>query len=154
MIGFKDDTSERELFVGLHFNIFYSLRRGSNHTMASALTLDDFHSKIYHDTDYNCSHFVRDLWLFLTNQDIYDLVHAWNARNLQMAMRHRVGLQRLQMPTDPCIVLFHKHGDPPHSGVYLEGMVFHMTTDGPRLQDLGFVSLSFDSAKFYLCNTK
>lgn len=118
------------------------------------LTLDDFHSEVYHDTENNCSHFVRKLWAFLTGEDICDLVHAWNSKNLPMAMRHRVGLERLKMPTDPCIVLFHRAGDPPHSGIYIEGRIFHMTTDGPRLQELSFVSSTFDSTKFYLCNTK
>ena len=122
--------------------------------MSNATCVDDFHFKIYDSKNYNCSHFTRDLWLFLKGQDICDMVYAWNSNDLPNAMASRKGLNRLEKPVDPCIALFARKGDPPHIGVFIEGMIFHMTENGPELQDLSFVMANFDSVKYYLCNTK
>ena len=122
--------------------------------MANETCIDDFHFKTYDSSNYNCSHFTRDLWLFLKGQDICDMVCAWNSNNLPSAMSSRKGLERLDNPIDPCIALFSRKGDPPHIGVFIEGMIFHMTENGPELQNFSFVSANFQSVKYYLCNTK
>jgi len=115
--------------------------------------LDDYHQKEYHSTDYNCSHFVRDLWFDLTGQDICDLVGAFNSGRLGPAMSVRRGLVRLDNPEDPCIVWFVLPGFTPHVGIFVERGVFHMTPDGPRYQPLALLQNLYQNTKFYKCQT-
>ncbi len=122
--------------------------------MSGEKELDDFHFKKYDRLNYNCSHFVRDLWMFLEGQDICDMVSAWNSNSLSDAMSSRKGLWKLENPVQPCIALFARKGDPPHVGVFMQGMIFHMTETGPELQNLSYVLSTFESVKYYLCNTK
>lgn len=114
-------------------------------------SLDDFMGLSYHEISYNCSHFVRDLWLHLTGCDISDLVGAWNSGNLATAMVSRKNLILLNQIEEPCIAMFQCPKEVPHVGVIIEGRVFHMTPDGPRLHNLDFVSNQYKSTKFYQC---
>lgn len=112
--------------------------------------LDDFHTKTYHPTEYNCSHFLRDVWLFLKGVDIGPMVGAFNSGDLRTAMESRKDLVAMDDPIDPSIAWFVTHAnDPPHVGVYMEGRIFHMTPEGPRIQDLSFVAAQYKKVKFY-----
>ena len=111
--------------------------------------LDELWLKKYDQKLYNCSHFCRDAWLMLTGADISDMVGAWNSGSLAEAMRSREDLRRLESPGDRCIVMCQKPGKPPHVGVYVEGRVFHMTPDGPKMHDLSFIKSSYNSVKYY-----
>lgn len=115
------------------------------------MNINDFHLKRYDAHKYNCSHFVRDLWLFLVGTDIADLVGAWNSGNLSESMAKRSDLIRLNEACGPCIALFQKAGTTPHIGVFIEEKIFHMTPEGPRLQELSFVSQQYTNVKFYRC---
>lgn len=112
--------------------------------------MNQFLSKVYHATEYNCSHFVRDVWLFLTGNDIEDLVVAWNCGQLPQAMKSRKGLTRIDKPQQPCIIMLQRPNEPPHVGVYIERKIFHMTADGgPILQDLSQASQGY-KVSYYL----
>ena len=116
------------------------------------MNLDDYHLKQYHETEYNCSHFVRDLWLELVGEDITDLVGAFNSGRLGPAMECRRGLSRLDAPIDPCLVWFVIPGFAPHVGIFVQRGVFHMTPDGPRHQPLALLSNLYRQTKFYTCH--
>lgn len=114
------------------------------------MSLDDFYNKQYHRSDYNCSHFVRDVWLFLKGVDISDLVGAFNSGELITAMKARSDLTALEKPLDPSIAWFQTDPkEPPHVGIYIEGQIFHMTPDGPKLHPLLWVSSQYKKVKFY-----
>lgn len=121
------------------------------------MSLDDFWGKEYHETDYNCSHFVRDLWLELTGVDISALVGAWNSGSLSQAMARRDDLERLESPClhSPCIALCSNPGDPPHVGIVFDGRsMFHMTPEGPKVHTLSYLNTCYDAIKYYLCQPK
>lgn len=116
------------------------------------LDLDQFYEKQYNEAEYNCSHFVRDVWLYLKGVDISALVGAWNSGSLATAMAQRTDLTRLTEPQSPCIGMCANPGDPPHVGIVFDGRsMFHMTPDGPKVHSLSFIQTQYKSVKFYLC---
>lgn len=115
------------------------------------MILDKYFSKEYDAKNYNCSHFVRDVWLELKGSDLTAMLCAWNSGNLIEAIKHRKDLTKLDKPVDPCIILFQKPNTPPHAAIWIDGGVFHLTDNGARLDDFDCVSSCYQRWNFYLC---
>lgn len=113
--------------------------------------LDQFLNRRFDNSNYNCSHFVRDIWLHLTGIDLTGMACAWNKGELPQAMARRNDIVRLECPQSPCIVMFQRPGDCPHCGVWIDGKVLHLTDKGARFDEFEFVSIGFKRWNFYRC---
>lgn len=118
------------------------------------LDTDKYLSKRFHITNYNCWHFVRDVWFELTNEMLYDYTPAKTTKyELQLAAedaRYRF----VQVPKDtgkhlPLIVLMKRYRDVPHIGVLYKGKVLHLRPEGVMYQPLDVASVGFDDVLFY-----
>ena len=99
------------------------------------MNIDDFLDRIYDIKKYNCSHFVAELWLHLTGEDISHLCQAFvgNGDEYLKKIRHRV---KLRKPESPCVAMMTNKMLPPHAGIYLDGRIIHITEQGVIRADL------------------
>lgn len=104
--------------------------------------LNKFVNRVYHHSDYNCSHFVAEVWLFLTGEELPFL-------NKPMTLTNRLFKKPLKKRCDPCIVMFRSSGCTAHAGVYTQGGVLHLTEQGVRHQTVDYIAMSYDSVRYY-----
>lgn len=101
-----------------------------------------FLDRQYHPRCYNCSHFVAEVWLFLTGEELPFL-------NKPMTVSNRLFKKPLKQKQDPCIVMFRSSGATAHAGIYIKGGVLHLTEQGVRHQSVDHVGLTYDSVRYY-----
>lgn len=112
----------------------------------------------FHWRNYNCFHFVRDVWLDLTGVDLGDLSPteatpgsmqgAFTAGEEALLGANKVA--RIPRPVDPCIVLMLRPRVLNHVGIFTQRRVLHLA---PRLQvrleDFKLATMSFNEVRFY-----
>jgi len=113
--------------------------------------VDRYLGKKFHLRDYNCWHFVRDVWFELTGDMLYDYTpDKLNRHELDLAAEdatHRfVALER---PVSHTIVLMKRARDTPHIGVMYKGKVLHLRPEGAMYQPLDVASVGFSKILFY-----
>lgn len=113
--------------------------------------VDRFLQKEFSYRDYNCFHFVRDVWLELTGNDLGDQtpqspgVDTYNQKALLVANT----LLALAMPEDPSIVLLQRDRLEPHVGVFYKGRVLHLNRKGAYYMPLSQVTPGYTTVGFY-----
>ena len=115
------------------------------------MNIDPYFLKVYDADNYNCAHFVSDLWEDYTGQNIREkllpLLQPVKQRSAPFNLRKN--FIKLTHPEEPCIVLLHRRRCGAHVGFYLSGKVFHITDVRVELVPLNIVSIGFDSVGFY-----
>ena len=101
--------------------------------------------------DYNCAHFVADVWEQETGEDIRPILTGFlttkDKRTAKPNLIH--DLKRIDGPASPCIVLFRRARATPHVGIFLRGRVLHLTDKGPIRQLLALARIGYSSVRFY-----
>lgn len=122
-------------------------------------TVDKYLSKRFHIDRYNCWHFVRDVWMELTGNLLYDYTPSLTTKyELELAAEDAV--HRFSDVTDsvrgheshiggPLIVLMQQPRSTPHIGVLFGGKVLHLRPYGARWEPLGAASVGFSKVSFY-----
>lgn len=113
--------------------------------------MDEFFKKEYNSKEYNCAHFVADLWEYITGDDIRHILNGFllpaKDRFVSSEIRHQ--FEKLEKPVNPCIVLMQRPRTAPHVGLWFNGKVFHIQKDGPQYQPLDVATLGFKTHRFY-----
>lgn len=103
--------------------------------------------KKYDRQTYNCGHFVRDVWLHLTGEDIGEMVIAFQSGDLKTYSKHHKNRLRISKPSSPCLVVMRmQNQDTPHVGVFYNNKVLHIVDRGVRnqqLEDLSDYNLTY-----------
>lgn len=100
--------------------------------------MDKLFEAVYNKKSYNCFHFARDVWREVTGRD----------RLIGSPQELRSIFERIDSPTDPCLVVF-TGGRDTHIGVYFEGRVMHLTESGVSRERLASASVGFKKVSFY-----
>lgn len=118
-------------------------------------TIDAYLSKKFHMTNYNCWHFVSDVWEQLTGVKLNDFTpkHITKAE-LELAAQgataqHFVEVERSQVI--PLIVLMQQPQTAPHVGVLIKGKVLHLKPCGAAYEALDVARIGFSKVSFYTC---
>lgn len=107
------------------------------------VSLDDFLVKEYNYNNYNCSHFVSEVWTHLTGENISEICDAFvngNPGEYVTLIRHRT---KIRAPENPCVVIMQNPNVAPHAGVYVNDRVFHLTENGPKFDDICVLTAFF-----------
>lgn len=118
------------------------------------MSIDRFFERTYDRTNYNCLHFVAEVWSAETGEDVKErlslLLAAFSGPDKRHALTrgHVRAFRRLAAPLSPSLALMERPGYEPHAGVYLRGRVLHITPSGveffpPSLAMRGFTSIRF-----------
>lgn len=115
------------------------------------MTIDPFFARQYNEGDYNCAHFVAEVWEHLSGADIRETLNGLllppKSRFVRGAMRRE--FVRLEKPKNPCIVLMHRKGDAAHVGLFMCNKVLHIRREGVAFQPLDIAMMGFKTYRFY-----
>ena len=117
------------------------------------MNYNDYFDKTYDEREYNCVHFVCDLW-----------EASGKGPGLRVAlnglMRPPVDrvfalsdLRRLNVHANPQegLVAYMRRKGQVHVGVWTEGKILHLSRDGVKLEPLETIKMSFTSVRFLSC---
>lgn len=118
-------------------------------------TIDAYLRKKFHITNYNCWHFVRDVWQELTGTTLYDFTPAHTSKaELELAahdaVQHFVQVER-GPGCGPLIVLMQQTKTAPHVGVLIKGKVLHLKPCGAAYEAFDVARIGFSKVSFYTC---
>lgn len=88
--------------------------------------------RVFSLTQYNCWHFLRDVWLDVTGRDLGDRVPA-SVNGYRQRFEHGAAFEheRIDDPVSPCIAYFPKaRKATPHIGMYWRGKIIHLDRAG------------------------
>jgi hypothetical protein len=115
------------------------------------VSVDVYFGRQYDRKNYNCLHFVSDVWLESTGVDIRDkLANLFNPNRVPSKENFKA-FKRLDKPESPCIVLMSRRFSDPHVGVYIRGRVLHICELGVEFQPIEIVTFGFHTVRFYSC---
>ncbi len=115
------------------------------------MNLDSLYAKTYHAQDYNCAHFVCDVWRALTGRDITEIMQGFllPARTARQSLRR--DLKILRLPESPCIALMTSSVADPHVGIYLNRKIIDITSVGVRMTPVDVASVLHQRIGYYQC---
>lgn len=115
------------------------------------MSIDRYFFRVYHETEYNCLHFARDVWRDISGVDITDyLLPLFRPETKKPALSHFKHFRRLSRMEDPCLVLLTKPKlSTAHIGIFLRGRILHIQAAGVQYQPLDVVQLGFKTVRFY-----
>lgn len=116
------------------------------------MSIDAFFHRTYNKQSYNCAHFVSEVWLHLTGEDIALRLSGFLLPVLERRASFSIRrfFKRLERPKSPCVALFLRTGQAPHVGIYLDRKIFHIREGGSvEFQPLNVAAFGFERIHFY-----
>ncbi len=115
---------------------------------------DKYFGRKYDAKNYNCAHFVCDVWQDETGKDIRQAMGGFLAGrgDRRAILADLRAFKRLQAPQSPCIALFQSPRQAPHVGIFLRGRVLHISKEqGVRFDRMEYAALGAKKIGFYTC---
>lgn len=116
------------------------------------MSIDRYFNRRYNAANYNCAHFVCEVWKGLTGVDI---AHKFAGLMMPVAdtrtLRNGFSFERLAGPENPCIVLMQRPRYPSHVGIFIRGRIFHLKESGVEFQPIEIASIGFTKMRYYKC---
>jgi hypothetical protein len=115
--------------------------------------LDAFFMRKYDKNNYNCAHFVVEVYKHLTGRDITAEMQGFlfpiGEREASLSLRRT--FKETAKPIETSIVLFQGRRVAPHVGIYLNRKVFHLTESGVYHMPVEVVKIGFKTVRFFSC---
>jgi hypothetical protein len=102
-------------------------------------SVDRYLDRTYDRRNYHCWHLIAEAWRDLTGEEL----------ELSQTGRHGPGFERVDQPTNPCIVMMIQGGKVPHAGLYRNGRVLHIRQTGARFERLADATRGFAEVRYY-----
>lgn len=114
------------------------------------MNTDKYLNKIYNKREYNCAHFVAEVWQDLTGHDLsIELTGFMRKRTDRVVpVGFLKSFVKLKSPKTPSILWLHNKNES-HVGIYLHGRVLHITEHGVKLELLETLAIGFKKVGFY-----
>lgn len=114
------------------------------------MNIDWAFEKVYDDANYNCAHFVIEIWKRCLGFEVNALASFLTGRSSRVIdSSARKAFTRLTEPRQWCLVLFHTSRTAPHVGIWLNGRVIHNSKSGVHWVDLEAAMLGFNKVSYY-----
>lgn len=119
------------------------------------MNLDALMDKEYDAANYNCAHFVCDVFKTLGIDGFNDVLAGYLcAERFRGMFAHRKGQLRLAgSPVGICLALFQGNHTDSHVGVLLEGKILHLTESGVNYVSVEDAMAGFTKVRFYCAKT-
>ena len=117
------------------------------------MNLDQFYNRTYNSKTYNCAHFVVEVWVHITGDNIAHILKGFllPPENRYVDSKLFKHFKKLNEPKSPCIVLMQRPKTPPHVGVYFKGRVFQITEQCVDYQPVDVATQGFNKVGYYSC---
>jgi hypothetical protein len=115
------------------------------------IDIDSFLDRRFDISRYNCWHFLREVWLELTGEDLGDRTPERLSQNALVARFDSdvPAFKKLPGPADPSLALMTRRGSIPHVGVYIKGRILQLAKDGPTYLPPRLAAMGFDEIGYY-----
>lgn len=109
----------------------------------------------YDDLNYNCLHFAIDVYRDLTDINLsFDVIDLCTTRTQRRICPEKLRqFVLIDAPIDPCIAVMRSPMGA-HCGVYTNGSIIHLDSDGIKSQPPHIAQLHHQSVKYYDYNHK
>lgn len=95
--------------------------------------------------DYNCYHFVAEVWKDLTGEDAPAVFNGRAVSHTEFKKARPIA-----WAINPCFVLMHRKGYVPHVGIYYNGKILHLTETCAMYQPLINAKRYFTRIEYYI----
>lgn len=115
------------------------------------MSIDEFFKRKYDRRNYNCAHFVCEVWKATTGEDLAHKLRGFlqAPEDRRAVLSDLRSFERLQAPESPCLALMQRRGSAPHVGMFLRGRVLHIHEMGVEFQPIDVASRGFEKIGFY-----
>jgi hypothetical protein len=118
------------------------------------VSVDRYFQRRYNAKDYNCAHFVCEVWADIKGDDLTialrGLLCPWSDRRAVIGDLRAIRM--LSAPESPCVVYMHSRLRDTHVGIFIRDRVLHLTErSGVQFQPLDVASLGFQRVRFFTC---
>jgi len=117
------------------------------------VSIDKYFSKHYDKQNYNCAHFVVDVYSDMFGEDLRPTLSSVllprHARSLSVSTARKFIV--LESPENPCIVLMQRPRSDLHVGIWYNRRVLHLVSTGVHYQPLNVASYGFSKVRFIKC---
>ena len=115
------------------------------------MSINRFLNRVHDPANYNCAHFVVDVWQHLTGVNLRESFSGFLLPHYDRYVKTNLlrGFNKLIEPVSPCIVLMRNNGMQPHVGVFYKGKILHLADGGgvefqePRIATMLFKRISY-----------
>ena len=117
------------------------------------MNLDIFFCKVYHKKNYNCAHFVAEVWKYLTGEDISYKLNCFFEPEASRKFKLSDGknFKRVNPSNDTfSIALMQRAGHTPHVGIFINGRILHIHENGVECQPVDVASRGFKRVRYYI----
>lgn len=118
------------------------------------MSIDKYFTRVYDPNNYNCAHFVCELWAELKGPEMGELLGGFLCKPSERVAR-KSDLKRFRVltkPESPCVVFMQAPKAVTHVGIWLRGKVFHILSDrGVQYQPLEVATIGFKQVRFITC---
>jgi hypothetical protein len=115
------------------------------------MSIDVFFKRKYNRNNYNCAHFVCEVWQHITGENIAHKLSGLlkPADEMQAGLGLRRHFEKLKTPASPCIALMQRKGAASHVGLYKDGRILHIHEFGVEFQPVDVAARGFEKIGFY-----
>lgn len=119
--------------------------------LGEIMSIDAFFNRKYDRNNYNCAHFVCEVWESITGEDLtHKLAGFLRSPDDRRAVLSDLRVfKRLDRPESPCLALMQRRGSAPHVGLFVRGRVLHIHEMGVEFQPIDVASRGFEKIGFY-----
>lgn len=114
--------------------------------------IDQYFNRKYDSKEYNCAHFVTEVWRNIKGVDVSLALGCFMAgiyaRCASFNSLRNVIL--LSKPENPCLIYF-QAAHRSHVGIWLDGRVLHIGPGGVQYIPLEVAALGFKKVRFFKC---
>ena len=97
--------------------------------------LSPFYAKRFHPQNYNCGHFVFEVYLKLTGKNLQGITSSLMVKDYSRFKTEKKKLTKIETPDKLCVAVTSRKSNELHAGVYMDGKILHLTEKGVFLDD-------------------
>ena len=116
------------------------------------MNLDKFFLKVYDKNNYNCAHFVADVWKEITGEDITWKLSGFLRPKTERTVSRELARIFTRVPyssKELSIVLMQRAGHTPHVGILHNGRIFQLTELGAEYSERDVACRGFQRVRYY-----
>lgn len=117
------------------------------------MNFDTLFLKEYDDKNYNCSHFVVDVYREITGIDISDLLLGFMRpkHERQVFKNIRKNFGQTSVIKNKTLLCLMSNNHEKHAGVFYKNKILHLRKNGVEYQNISVATRFFKKVNFYEC---
>ena len=114
-------------------------------------SIDPLLSKVRDGERYQCAHFMRDAWLYVTGHDFEEAFDGFlePAKGREARRGTKAAFDRLNAPEGLCVAVMRGFSRRPHVGLWYQGSLLHLGAQHGEFLPEHVLRRTFKKISFY-----